>query len=42
MKKTIKVKLKGYFYIFDTYCYTLKEYMEKRGGTINNQKLSGL
>ena len=31
MKKTIKVKLKGYFYIFDTYCYTLKEYMEKRG-----------
>lgn len=31
MKKTIKVKLNGYFYIFDTYCYTLKEYMEKRG-----------
>ena len=29
-KKTIKVKLKGDFYAFDTYCYTLKEYIQKR------------
>lgn len=29
-KKTIKVQLKGEFYISDTYCYTLKEFMQMR------------
>lgn len=28
VKKTIKVILKGDFYSSDTYCYTLKEFME--------------
>ena len=29
-KQTIKVQLKGDFYTMDTYCHTLKEFMESR------------